>query len=142
MLFRSPDQAATERRRRSKNYDAYTIFCTIARLRQNPAGRRRLRREYVRATLPFLRRVYTLNYIQHCTALNSVPSLTKTIKRDPLKRQNPPHDMFSGASAANKSKNVSPNPSTPQSQDQRRPQKRKRRDNRYNREVTNLLPVS
>ena len=124
--------------RRSKNYDTYTTLCTIARLRQNPAGRRRLRREYVRAPLPFIRRVYTLSYIQHCTALNSVPSLTKPIKRDPLQSQNSPHDMLSGASAANKSKDchVSLNPSTPQSQDQRHSQKRKRRDNRYHRQVS------
>jgi hypothetical protein len=104
-------------------------------LRQNPAGRRRLRREYVRAPLSFIRRVYTLSYIQHCTALKSVPSLIKTIKRVPPISQNPPHDMLSGASAAHKNKNVSPNPSTPQSQDQRRPQKRKRRDTRYDRET-------
>ena len=85
---------------RSKNHDAYTIFRTIARLRQNPAGRRRLRREYVRAPLSFIRRVYTLSYIQHCTALKSVSSLTKTTKCAPPKSQNPPHDMLSGASAA------------------------------------------
>jgi hypothetical protein len=121
---------------RSKNHDAYTIFCTITRSRQNPAGRRRLRREYVRAPLSFIRRVYTLSYIQHCTALKSVSSLTKTTKRAPPKSQKPPHDMLSGASAAHKNKNVSPNSSTPQSQDQRRSQKRKRRDNRYNREVS------